>query len=219
MNNDAPAGPVVRMRDNMRRACYCEVFVITGHLNHIRGTVYNTLGLNDCPQEQWEALDPDEIKKETNARAIIMNGPRYFLMDKSQIALENPEDVVSFGRLQFRKLATIRIPLTSMIGGIKRKPYTEHTIERTTSYVFSKGKEVYELVAPDGTLYVMQSYSQIVDPTLTEESLATLASRLKLPEKWHYRVRTLDQDYVMQVTGEAHVIQDDFENTYQRANS
>jgi haloalkane dehalogenase len=219
MNNDAPVGPEVRMRDNMRGARYGEIFVITGHLNHLRGTVYNTLGLNECPQEQWKALDPDEIKQETNARAILMNGPRYFLMDKSQIALENPGDVVSFGGLQFRKFATIQIPLTSMIGGLKRKPYTEHTIERTTSFVFSAGKPVYELVAPDGTVYIMQSYALIVDPTLTEESLATLASRLTLPEKWHYRVRTLDQDYVMQATGEVQVIQDDLENTYQRANS
>jgi haloalkane dehalogenase len=219
MNNDATVGPEVRMRDNMRGARYGEIFVITGHLNHLRGSVYNTLGLNDCPQEQWNALDPDEIKKEANARAILMNGPRYFLMDKSQIALENPGDVVSFGGLQFRKFATIRIPLTSMIGGLKRKPYTEHTIERTTSFVFSAGKPVYELVAPDGTVYVMQSYALIVDPTLTEESLATLASRLTLPEQWHYRVRTLDQEYVMQATGEVQVIQDDLENTYQRANS
>jgi haloalkane dehalogenase len=217
MNDDAPTGPTVRMRDNMRGARYCEIFVITGHLNHMRGTVYNTLGLNDCPQEQWEDLDPDEIKKETNARAIVMNGPRYFLMDRA--SLENPGEVVSLGGLQFRKFATIQIPMTSMIGGTKRKPYTESTIERTTSYVFSAGKQVYELVAPDGTVYVMQSYSQIVDPTLTEESLATLASRLKLPEQWQYRVRTLDQDYVMQATGEVQVIQDDFQNTYQRANS
>jgi hypothetical protein len=106
-----------------------------------------------------------------------------------------------------------------MIGRNKSKPYTEHTIERTTSYVFSSGKRVYELVAPDGRIYVMQSYALIVDPTLTEESLATLASRLKLPEQWQYRVRKLDQDYIVQTTGEAHVIQDDFENTYQRANS
>ena len=219
MNNDAPAGPGVRMRDNLRGARYGEIFVITGHVNHIRGAVYNTLGLNDCPQEQWNALDPDEIKQEANARAILMNGPRYFLMDKSQIALEHPGDVVSFGGLQFRKLATIQIPLTSMIGGLKRKPYTEHTIERTTTYVFSAGKPVYELVAPDGTVYVMQSYAQIVDPTLSEAKLSTLASRLKLPPQWHYRVRTLDQEYVMQATGEVHVIQDDLENTYQRANS
>jgi haloalkane dehalogenase len=217
MNNDATVGPEERMRGNMRGARYGEIFVITGHLNHMRGSVYNTLGLNDCPQEQWNALDPDEIKKEANARAVVMNGPRYFMMD--QASNENPGEVVSFGGLQFRKLGTIRIPLTSMIGGMKRKPYTEHTIERTTTFVFSAGKPVYELVAPDGTVYVMQSYALIVDPALTEESLATLASRLKLPEQWHYRVRTLDQEYVMQATGEVQVIQDDLENTYQRANS
>src|SRR5436305_11089987 len=118
MNNDAPVGPEVKMRDNMRGARYGEIFVITGHLNHLRGSVYNTLGLNDCPQEQWKALDPDEIKKEAKARAILMNGPRYFMMD--QASNENPGEVVSFGGLQFWKVATIRIPLTSMIGGMKR---------------------------------------------------------------------------------------------------
>jgi hypothetical protein len=93
MNNDTPVGPEVRMRDNMRGARYGEIFVITGHLNHLRGAVYNTLGLNECPQEQWNALDPDQIKQETKARAIVMNGPRYFLMD--QATSENLGVVVS----------------------------------------------------------------------------------------------------------------------------
>ncbi len=217
MNNDAPVGPEVVMRDNMRGERYCEIFVIRHHLNHVKGTVYNTLGLNDCPAEQWRALNPESLKKELKADAIVMNGPRYFLMD--QATSENLGEVVSFHGMQLREVATIRIPLRSMIGGIKRKPYAEHTIERTNSWVFSAGKVVYELVAPDGSVYVMQSYAQIVDPTLTEASLATLASRLTLPSQWHYRVRTLEQEYVMQATGEVQVIQDDLENTYQRANS
>ncbi len=217
MNDTTSAESMMTMRDNMRGTRYGEVFVITGHLNHIRGTVYNTLGLNDCPEEQWKALNTDEMKKETRARAILLNGPRHFLMDKA--AIEKVGKVVSFGGLQFRELATIRIPLQNMIGGNKRKPYTEHTIERTTSYVFSGGKMVYELVAPDGRVYVMQSYALSVDPSLTEESLATLASRLKLPEQWQYRVRKLDQEYGVHTSGEAHVIQDDFENTYQRVNN
>ena len=71
----------------------------------------------------------------------------------------------------------------------------------------------------NGQVYIMQSYAQIVDPTQTEASLETLASRLQLPQGWHYRVRRLDQDYVVQTTGEAYVLQDDFENTYQRVDS
>jgi haloalkane dehalogenase len=217
MNDDTPTGPVVAMRDNLRGVRYCEIFVIIGHLNHLEGKVYNSLGLNDCPQEQWMALKTEALKKQFKAKAIVMNGPRYFLMDKN--AIENPGEVVSFDGLQLRLLATIRIPQRSVIGGSKRKPYTEYTIERTNTYVFSSAKLVYELVAPDGKVYIMQSYSQIVDPTLTEDALATLASRLKLPPKWQYRVRKLDQDYIVQESGEAHVIQDDFENTYQRVGS
>jgi hypothetical protein len=205
------------MRDNLRGARYCEIFVITGRLTHIAGAVYNTLGLNDCPAEEWKALDPDMLKNAFKARAVVMNGPRYFLMDRA--ALQNPGAVVSVDGLQLRLLATIRLPVGSLIGGARRKPYTEHTIERTTYYLFSGGRLVYELIAPAEQVYIMQSYAQIVDPTQTEASLETLASRLQLPQGWHYRVRRLDQDYVVQVTGEAHVIQDEFENTYQRVDS
>ena len=214
MNTDAPT---VTMRDNLRGARYCEIFVITGHLTHITGAVYNTLGLNDCPAEEWKALNPDALKKAFKARAVVMNGPRYFLMDRA--ALQDPGAVVSVDGLQLRLLATIRLPVGSLLGGTRRKPYTEHTIERTTYYLFSGGRLVYELIAPHGQVYIMQSYAQIVDPTQTEASLETLASRLQLPQGWHYRVRRLDQDYVVQTTGEAHVIQDDFQNTYQRVDS
>jgi haloalkane dehalogenase len=214
VNTDAPNDA---MRDNLRGVRYCEIFVVTGSLTHITGAVYNTLGLNDCPAEEWKALNPDAIKKAFKARAVVMNGPRYFLMD--QAALQNPGAVVSVDGLQLRLLATIRLPVGSLIGGNRRKPYTEHTIERTTYYLFAGGRLVHELIAPHGQVYIMQSYAQIVDPTQTEASLETLASRLQLPQGWHYRVRRLDQDYVVHTTGEAHVIQDDFQNTYQRVDS
>ncbi|HYB02289.1 MAG TPA: hypothetical protein VED37_18850 [Ktedonobacteraceae bacterium] len=77
MNNDAIVGPEVRMRDNMRGARYGEIFVITGHLNHIRGSVYNTLGLNDCPQEQWHyrvrTLDQDYVMQATGEVQVIQD--------------------------------------------------------------------------------------------------------------------------------------------------
>jgi hypothetical protein len=43
MNDDTPAGPAVKTRDNMRGARYGEIFVLTGHVNHVRGTANNTL--------------------------------------------------------------------------------------------------------------------------------------------------------------------------------
>src|SRR3954465_3278843 len=144
----------VARREQMHGARYGEVLLVTGRLNHIEATVYNTLGLSDCPDDLWRTLDPDAIKKEHGARAAILNGPRYFLMDKVFIA--NPgNEIVSFGALQMRPLATVPLKLTTMLGGVHRHSYSEQPVLRTTVYVYDAGREVYELVAPDGTSYVM----------------------------------------------------------------
>lgn len=200
---------------NLHGARYGEVLLVTGHLAHIEATVYNTLGLNDCPDELWQQLNPEEIKKEHKARAAILNGPRYFLMDSISGAHVS-HDITTFGGLRMRSMATISITLKQLPVGVQRKPYTENIVNRSTTYVYRKGREVYELVAPDGTTYIMQSYSLQVDPTLTEESLKTLGSRLRLPADWSYRVRMLEQEESFTVHGQASVLQDEFENSYQR---
>jgi len=79
--SDEFATAEVAERSDLRDARYCEVIVVTGRLNDIEGAVYNTIGLNDCPAEQWEALDPEQLKEEFRANEIVLNGPRYFMMD------------------------------------------------------------------------------------------------------------------------------------------
>jgi hypothetical protein len=214
--SDEYAPPEVGELSNLRNARYCEIIVVTGRLNDIEGAVYNTIGLNDCPAEQWEALDPEQLKEELRANAIVLNGPRYFMMDEN--ALVGPGEVASFDGLQTRHLATVRLPAGSLIGdNLEGRPYTENTIERETEYVFRAGRPVYELLSPDGPVYVMQSYSQIVAPTLLQDDLPSLGDRLDLPEGWRYRVREPDEDFsVRTVGGLGHVIQDDLKNTYQR---
>ena len=71
-------------------------------------------------------------------------------------------------------------------------------------------------MAPDATAYAMISSSQIVDPELTLEQLPGLGSRLELPEGWSFRARTLAADLVAVAGGEAVVLQDELQNTYQR---
>ncbi|MBV9354257.1 MAG: hypothetical protein JO023_01895, partial [Chloroflexi bacterium] len=115
--------------------------------------------------------------------------------------------------LTMRLVAIVRIAPSQLSSP---RPYVETTIERTTEYTFLAGRPVYELVPPVGPSYVLQSYAQIVDATLTIESLAGLADRLHLPDGWHYRVRILEQDLVLRTNGEIVVIEDDLENTYQR---
>jgi len=78
------------------------------------------------------------------------------------------------------------------------------------------GREVYELLAPDGSIYVMQAYAQIVDPTLTASDLPGLGARLSLPAGWSYRARTLDAALVVDTPGMATVLQDELQNSYSR---
>jgi hypothetical protein len=62
----------------------------------------------------------------------------------------------------------------------------------------------------------MQTYSQIIDETLTSADLAGLDARIDQPEGWTFTVRTLTEDLAVNSTGVATVIQDDLQNTYQR---
>ena len=47
---------------------------------------------------------------------------------------------------------------------------------------------------PNGTPWLMQAYSLIVDPSLTYDDLKTLDKKLKLPAGWKYRFKVLDKD-------------------------
>ena len=123
-------------------------------------------------------------------------------------------NVTDMQGLGMRFVATMSLPLLELVE--KRAFYVERTVRRTTDWIFLAGKPVYELISPKGRIYVMQSYSQIVDPTLGYTDLVALGSRLKPPKGWHYRSRILNANLVAQSTGVAHVIQDEFQNTYQR---
>jgi len=212
----ATAAEKIAGRDHMRNARYGEILVVTGGPFQFVGHVYNTLGLNDCPEAAWKALDPKQIAKQWKARAVLLNGPRYFMMDRTSLA--NPGAVATFDGLQARHLADVQLSLLTILKG-RAKPYTENTVKRTTEYLYRAGRPIYTLTAPDGRVYVLQTYAQIVDPHLTEADLATLGRRLKLPSGWKYAMRTPTHDLVLRANGTAYVLQDNLENSYQRANT
>jgi len=202
-----------RTRDHMRGQRYGEVIVVRGGPFVFTGEVFNTLGLNDCPEPLWRALNPRMLKKELRATAVILNGPRYFVMDRCSLA--DPGRVATFGGLEARYLANVRITLPTILRG-RTAPYTESAVARTSEFLYRKGGRIYELLAPDGTRYVMQTYALIVDPTLTMADLKNLAARLKLPDGWQYSTRVLDRDLLLRAEGTAYVLQDDLMSSYQR---
>jgi hypothetical protein len=207
----APATAAVHHGSDLHDARYCEILELHGLPPSVKVTVWNTIRLNNCPDAKWRSFDAGTLAKELGATLVILNGPRHFLMDSATAATGR---VRSFHGMRMRKVATIPIHSAAELAQV---PYTDRTISRTNTWRWRKGRTVFELVAPGGDTYVMQSYSQIKDPSQTLSDLSTLGRRLKPPTGWHYRVRKLRAPLVLRARGRATILQDELQNTYQLA--
>jgi hypothetical protein len=211
----AHAEPVIEGNtiENVRNVRYCEIIPIVRDGFHLTATVYNTLGLNDCPAAVWNAITEDAMKQRFDALTVLLNGPRYFIMDSiAASGATKTGKTIEAGGLKLTERATIDVGLLDLL----HRPYREQTINRDTVYTFKAGRPVFMLEAADGSRYAMQAYAQIVDKTLTYDDLPKLGAKLKLPSGWRYKSMTPDQDLVLGAQGTATVIQDELENTYQK---
>ncbi len=209
----APAGAA--SLGGLHDARYCEIIALKGTPPKASATVWNTIGLNRCPAKWWKAFEAAKLAKELGAKAVVLNGPRHFLMDS--VSASPGKKVRSFHGQRLRRVATIPIRTGA---DLARPPFTDRTIERDNTWRWKRGRLVYELVAPGGDVYVMQAYSQIVDPKQNIGDLRSLGKRLALPPGWRYRVRRLRHGLAIGVKGgEATIIQDQLQNTYQLAKS
>ncbi len=211
-----PAAATTPDMDALRGVRYCEVLLLRRGDDGFTAEVWNSMGMSDCPEDQWTTLDATAIAAERGAVLALLNGPRYWTLDSIDTDLRDGAPETSFGGIGMFQAAAIsfgdQLPTQT--------PYTERPITRDTVFGFDAGTQVYELVAADGTTYVMQARSQIVDTTLEEDDLATLGDRLELPAGWTFRVRTLEEPLDISSTdGVAVVVQDELQNTYQRLES
>ena len=207
-----PAGAAPpKVPGGLHDARYCEVLALRGVPPNATVTVWNSIGYGTCPAEQWEALDANALAKELGATLVILNGPRHFLMDSATATTGGTR---TFGAIKMTKAATIRI---RSVAELAQTPYTDRTIVRRNTWRWKRGRRVFELVAPGGDVYVMQSYAQMRDPTLTLGDLPKLRKRLAIPDGWRYRTRKLARPLVLTANGRATVLQDELQNTYQLA--
>ena len=192
--------------EDTRDMRYGEIFIIkeTGL------DVYNTTGLNDCPAELWDALDLEAIKNEFGAMQIQKNGPHFWMMDEQTLTMG---EKASFGGIEARwaSHAPLSVVQKGATGGA---PYKIYTPSKTQSMVYDKGKPVFELVDPDGNVYVLQAHEE----QFPIASLATLSDKLNLPKGWQYRTRTLTEDLKLDLGPEAtiYAVGDDFHQYYTR---
>jgi hypothetical protein len=194
---------------------YCEILAGERQGMKAKITVYNTIGFNDCPASLWDKITAKTAASALGVEKANLNGPRYWLLDGIKgKGMSATGKTIEVDGLKMGERATLEISLAQALSG--SKPYAPNVVERETIFSFKAGKPVFELTDPKGLIYIMQSYSQIVNKSQTLNDLETLGSRLKLPKGWSFSTRMLAKDYDLTATGKAYVVQDDFLNSYQR---
>ncbi|MDX2131291.1 MAG: hypothetical protein SFY69_04485 [Planctomycetota bacterium] len=195
----------------VRGGRYCEIMIVRRNAGKNEAEVWSTQGISACPKDCKAVFDAAAIKTETKAQRVVINGPKIWLPN-SPAPTPPAESRRRFGGIEMGLVATLEV---------KRgdgDPLKERVVPRKTTNTFKGGEEVYELISPDGVVYVMHSMSLSEEPDVKIADLATLESRLRLPRGWKYRARLLEADLSLAPGKDDTVVvlQDRLKNTYQR---
>jgi hypothetical protein len=94
-------------------------------------------------------------------------------------------------------------------------PYSPFRAQRKSAVTFSKGEPVFLLEDAEGAPWVMLAFSRTIDSTLTHDTLKELASKLKPPAGWKFRVMTFDRNLTISALQDYNwMVQDELRNTY-----
>ena len=192
-------------------ARYCEIFLINpGSSGGYTADVYNTIGVNDCPEAAWNAVDFSALATEKGVLLAAPNGPRHWVLDA--IGGRNVGETVTLSGLEIRKVASANFPI------LPPPNFSELTINRSTQWIFNKGRRVREMVSPEGHHYVMQAYDGA--PTKTEEQLDPTNTQLGdgygVPDGWTYRTFKVKKRWVLTAPKKAIIVRDGLKSVYQR---
>ncbi|MDF1645603.1 MAG: hypothetical protein P1U61_01295 [Legionellaceae bacterium] len=198
------------VRENVRGTRYCEIIVSDGWL---KCAVYTTEGVNYCPDASWRTLTKRDVKKATGASKAILQGPHYWVMDKINTTPLIKVESKQFKQLETKKIAYVHIGLSDILNGTK--PYRRHKVDLKNVFTYEAGKPVYELIDPQGHVYVMQSYS-LNKTKQTEGSLVKLGTKLKLPKGWQFKSGLLKKQIELKTAhNKAVILHDELMNRYQ----
>jgi hypothetical protein len=199
---------------DFRNKRYCELLFTFVNGNDTITEVYNTMGCNECPSEDWSEIDGEELKIMYGAIDVHVNGPRFWVINRPGRGDENIryDKIGTFGNIQMK--------LAAQIDGVLEvaDKYSEHNIIRFTTWKYKKNNQIYKLINPFGEEYIMQSYTTMINPDLKIEGLENLENQLTLPTGWSFESETLEQKIELVSNGDAIVVQDDLGNTYQKVN-
>lgn len=186
---------------NSREYQYCELVFIYGDKG---SDIYSTSPLAKASLDWWNNLDLKALAKEFGAISVVKNGPQWWSMDEVGVMGSEPIDVAGV-----KMIFGAHLPP----GTMSSPKYKVFNPAKYQDLVWKSGKPVYQLVDPDGHVYILQGHK------IPVAGLATLGEKMKdFPKGWKYRVQVLDKDLVMNLTPKEPIpsVQDEFDQIYIR---
>jgi hypothetical protein len=200
--------------DGTRGYAQGEIFLLTRAGDRWDALVYNTTGFGPCPAAEFAAIDVAQIAKATGSDLAWKNARRCWMMDVLEINLVG--EPAEFGTLKFNLVAKMQMPAGfDTEKDQSAQAYRPTQIRRVSTYEFRSGEPVFLLRSPDEITWVMQTFTDHIDSTLTESALPGLGSRLDLVEGWRFKATTLDRDLTIITNGLANIVPDNLSNMYQ----
>ena len=194
---------------------FCEVGLITGtSKGNAIANIWNTTDTSDPTPDQFAALDAQKLAKENNARKVWLNPVRRWTFDEFWCYEAGVER--QFGEIKGTWMGVVGAE--AMMKATVKGSYYPGFIYRNSKFKFNQGSTVHLLDAPDGEVFVMQSYTDHFDKRVTKDNLNNLGSILTLPPGWKYRNVVLDRDLEVTQTKSdnlAHVLQDNLHDSYE----
>jgi hypothetical protein len=199
--------------EGLRGDRYCEILAVTATGGTYIAEVHNTIGLNDCPQDAWEAIDLGAVAADLGVDVAVRNGPRLWAIDSlEKVAEAEPVPVREVGGIEMRVVATVDVGSSLAEAGAR---YVAREVTRRTVFTWDGGRSVGILTDPDGNEFVLQAWSLQQASDLGDAALPSLGDRLELPDGWSFDLRELTEPLVVDTTeAPARVLQDDLGNAY-----
>lgn len=210
-------GREIHLRDLQGRQ-FREVCLITetGDGNGI-ANIWSTIGAGRPEPgalDALDALDVDAIARANGARHAIVGPLRTCLFDRLDVGEAGDER--AFGGITASWMGAV--DAAAMMQVTAADGYHSAYIYRNGTITFAKGGQAYVLDAPDGEVFLMESYIRHWDAVLSEGNLARLGGQLAFPSGWGFRAEPLEQDIEVSSAHHgnlAHVVQDNLHNSYQ----
>ena len=160
-------------------------------------TVWNTIGLNAARQPSGRRSMPQALAAQRGAEAVILNGPRHFLMDSATATIGRTQTLAG---IEMRKVATIPIRTAADLG---RAPV--HRAHDQAREHLDLGARAARLRAAGARRLELRDAELRPDPRPARSrsaDLRALGSRLELPQGWAYRVKRLQRDLTLRAERE-----------------